>query len=726
MTPKSKKSDEGEARPSIQRDESIIEDEYESLLSAYRAVQPSGSLRALRQPQATSSSQSLNKGQQGPSEIVHAGSKMAPIEHDVSEEYDECEYDENLNSAVEFEERENPYGPGSKWIIPHNSSLRVRWDIAQAFVLVYLAIVVPLRIGFNLEVHGPAYVIECLVELYFYLDIVINFVTSYEDENLNVIRDHKLLAQKYLRGWFLVDLISVLPVDLTIRITSGLYPCSFYVDGCDEDPTAAGQYVKIVKLVRLIRLVKLLRLMRLGRLMAKYQDDMFNLLRMMAYVKLIVFMIYLGHIFGCMFYFFSDEDWLTDYEKERTRNGTMETWLDTNFVETLETTDPGTGLVIKTEKTNLEDTPLTVRYIAAAYWAFTTMTTVGYGDISAGSVAERTFAILGMIVGGLMLSTIASNIIVLFDEAHMHEKVMKQKMLQVEQWAKDLKLGKPTRVRLLTFFRRQHENPYDQAQLLMQLPFEMRCLIIKNMYADLISKVPFIKDVDNIFRTELCVGLKPLTLMPARYVYLQGERGLDMYLIQSGVVNVIDWMTNQRVGQLSRGAYFGEGGLVGDFRRRETVRSHTMAHLLALPVERMTKLLEHYPEVKMKMTALYEKRIYLYNKYHPITYNYKYLYLTHDNNGEVMSIKYAAPQNSLANVCPNVEVSYFDKYPDRRPPDFQIKNRAARNDSSASLGASRAAEAHAELLQRTEQLEASVASLSEKMDAVLSLLQAKP
>jgi hypothetical protein len=64
-------------------------------------------------------------------------------------------------------------------------------------------------------------------------------------------------------------------------------------------------------------------------------------------------------------------------------------------------------------------------------------------------------AILGMIVGGLMLSTIASNIIVLFDEAHMHEKVQKQKMLQVEQWAKDLRLSKPTRVRLLTFYRRQ-------------------------------------------------------------------------------------------------------------------------------------------------------------------------------------------------------------------------------------------------------------------------------
>jgi hypothetical protein len=40
-------------------------------------------------------------------------------------------------------------------------------------------------------------------------------------------------------------------------------------------------------------------------------------------------------------------------------------------------------------------------------------------------------AILGMIVGGLMLSTIVSKIIILFDEAHLHQKVMKEKMLQV-------------------------------------------------------------------------------------------------------------------------------------------------------------------------------------------------------------------------------------------------------------------------------------------------------
>ena len=41
------------------------------------------------------------------------------------------------------------------------------------------------------------------------------------------------------------------------------------------------------------------------------QDELFQVLRLMATVKLIVLLLYLGHIFGCIFYFFSDEDWLT-------------------------------------------------------------------------------------------------------------------------------------------------------------------------------------------------------------------------------------------------------------------------------------------------------------------------------------------------------------------------------------------------------------------------------
>lgn len=38
------------------------------------------------------------------------------------------------------------------------------------------------------------------------------------------------------------------------------------------------------------------------------------------------------------------------------------------------------------------------------YWAFTTLATVGYGDISATTVAERIYAIFAQIVGGFVFS----------------------------------------------------------------------------------------------------------------------------------------------------------------------------------------------------------------------------------------------------------------------------------------------------------------------------------
>jgi hypothetical protein len=44
------------------------------------------------------------------------------------------------------------------------------------------------------------------------------------------------------------------------------------------------------------------------RLLDRYQDDLFHLFHLLSVVKLAVILLYLGHIFGCFFYFFSGKE----------------------------------------------------------------------------------------------------------------------------------------------------------------------------------------------------------------------------------------------------------------------------------------------------------------------------------------------------------------------------------------------------------------------------------
>jgi len=43
------------------------------------------------------------------------------------------------------------------------------------------------------------------------MDIFINFISAYFDKEDNLEVNKKVIAKKYLKGWFALDFISVLP-----------------------------------------------------------------------------------------------------------------------------------------------------------------------------------------------------------------------------------------------------------------------------------------------------------------------------------------------------------------------------------------------------------------------------------------------------------------------------------------------------------------------------------
>ena len=74
--------------------------------------------------------------------------------------------------------------PDTPWNVRHpRSKFTNAWEGIQAFLLVYVAFTVTYRLCFNIEVDGFAFFFDVLVDLYFIIDVVLNFHTAFYDES---------------------------------------------------------------------------------------------------------------------------------------------------------------------------------------------------------------------------------------------------------------------------------------------------------------------------------------------------------------------------------------------------------------------------------------------------------------------------------------------------------------------------------------------------------------
>ena len=505
--------------------------------------------------------------------------------------------------GTEWDNRERWYS-----IDPHGT-FRKNWDLTQAFILVFVSITVPFRVGLKQPAEGPSYWVELAIDLYFWFDILFNFCTGYEaEEEEGVIVYHpKLIRENYFKTWFTIDLLACLPVDLALRATEGTLGCSMEIDGCppNADDDGTGQLFKLFKLLRLFRLVKLLRLFKIMRLFERYQDDLFKYMHLISVAKLVIFMLYLGHLFGCFFHYFSVSEWRTKEENQQVEDGTLEPWLKSYFGD-----DEPTGKEVWD------------RYIASIYWAFTTMTTVGYGDISATTRVERVIACFGMIVGGFVFSGVIATMADVMANANPSKKAHSEKMDKVSAFVRDNNLPREFLKDVLQYFRKQQTQAYDPQTILMEMPYNLRRSLLMHQYGHIIHKVPLF-DVDgdgslddHVFVTELCMRMKLVSFMNEQMIFQMGEIGRHMFIISSGKVEVLDSARKDVMCVLEAGAYFGEGCVLGDVRRRENLRAlGGNVELCCLEREDVDVLLDSYPHMQRLLHDSYYKRKELFKRF---------------------------------------------------------------------------------------------------------------
>jgi CRP-like cAMP-binding protein len=460
------------------------------------------------------------------------------------------------------------------------------WDLLQAIVLFYLAISVPVRVGFGAQSMGVWYGIDTSIDLYFWIDIFLSFFFAYEDELGNIVYALRDIRLHYLKGWFPIDVIASIPVDLVERVQTDTVICSFH-ENCPIAGAAGGdgQLLRMVKLLRLLRLTKMLRLLRLQRILQRYEIALFDSMPYINLSKVIVVLLFLGHLFGSFFFFFSMEDWRTATEKSLIESGDISPWVESQFPQ------------------GVQHASLASKYITSMYWAFTTMTTVGYGDISAVTMVERTFAILGMIVGGFVFSTLIGNIAAMANSTDLSKKAHQDKMDLVGAYVRDHHFPSGLKFDVLRFFKDQEVRGYDEKSLINEMPFQIRRNVLVYGYSHLIEEGSFFKSFESEtrehFMVEFLCLVHPISFYAGAGVINKGERGYEMYLLAEGTVQVVSHDGERIIEELPKGAIFGCGAVMGDPIRRLNLKAKTNCKAVALDVQNTQVLIRKFPQVKL-------------------------------------------------------------------------------------------------------------------------------
>lgn len=166
-------------------------------------------------------------------------------------------------------------------------------------------------------------------------------------------------------GWFSIDLIAVIPFEVILGTTN------------------LNEFVRMTRIGRLYKLIKLAKLMRVMKLIRdrsnimKYVQEILQI--GIGFQRLVFFLLYFTlfcHVIACL--------WVMSASVEDNYKGT---WMESEV-----------------NGVKYHDMALTDQYLSSFYYTITTITTVGYGDISGKTALEKVFCIIIMFVGVLTFS----------------------------------------------------------------------------------------------------------------------------------------------------------------------------------------------------------------------------------------------------------------------------------------------------------------------------------
>jgi CRP-like cAMP-binding protein len=401
---------------------------------------------------------------------------------------------------------------------------------------------------------GRHYIIEYILAILFFTDIIANFNLAYYNSRDEVVFERKAIARNYLSGKFWIDFVAFFPFQFVALIVT------------DQ----LGEETEFTQYLLLFRLLRLLRTYRISDFFEILQFDtrisLFGLTMIRNFAAALVW----THMAACMLYFISRRSFLNGYE----------TFLGEDFEELDEFES----------------------YVTSLYWSIVTFATVGYGDFAAANSAERIWAMFYMLSNIVIQAWIIGSITLLLIKKDEKTGNYRDTLETLDQYSQIHSFDQEFHRRLKTQLQLDfNTREIADESVLKFFPASMRRKVLRRLYTPFLANTELMNGVRqqfvDAFLSSCCVEI----FSPGEEILRRNAISSDLYLLVGGIIRYApnssshSTVNDNEDLQQKAGDFINEVGFFTESPQIDTVTTVTVCKTLTISRSAYKLLAQDHP-----------------------------------------------------------------------------------------------------------------------------------
>ncbi|KAK1928876.1 Potassium voltage-gated channel subfamily H member 6 [Phytophthora citrophthora] len=438
--------------------------------------------------------------------------------------------------------------PGSRTArFDQNARFRDVWASFMLAVTLYYLVVIPLQIGFldgvlN-ETGNEKIVVSWFIIEYLIADVacVVDFELHrkhfvFQTSSGEVVTDPERIAQHYWRhGWYLVDVLSMLPMELVLfAFVVGLRQAGYAPPPATTSDwplmfSPLGGLVNwhtfaFLRINRFLRIVHLRPLSDQLQRFLLYDRRLKRLTPGICYLVRLALDFLLGtHWLSCLFYGVS----YLAYD-----DGEM-SWLTTPDMLAF-----GDGV---RDLSDIRKVPLLQSYLRAYHFSIGAITTVCYGDIIPMNAQETLVTMAVIFISVAIFSMLSGGFYKYFDMELGRRAEYEEKVAQVGHFLKFHRFPSDTWRQMQVYFALswRESRGRRERELLRGLPPSVRQDLAQHVHASLLKNVALFTRCDPTFARAIIAALQHEFFVRNDVIIQRGDMERSLYIVESGTVLIL-------------------------------------------------------------------------------------------------------------------------------------------------------------------------------------------